>query len=284
MDKTAAAMVSSTIIDALFATPQIDGRYSDAQMAYFGELGRRRPLVLFAFAPRSAGTFLRTAAIIATDGRLMRFVHAEGERDASLYLPILLAYFEGHYTTDVAVTHMHMQANTANCNMLDAFDLRPIIMLRSIPDMLSSLWSFLDQDEPLGFSFLKPADFADKSEAEKADLMIDVIGPWYVQYFVGWKRYAEEQPARVCVLDFADLRDDPAGVLEQLLAHARAPCSYAICEQSIASARALGSSFRCNPGRTPHAFGPERLERLSRLFGLYPELAGWRAHLLPPTV
>jgi hypothetical protein len=283
MNAPVTSTLSSAILEALFSPPQIDGNFVAAQAEFLRSMGQRRPLVLFAFAPRSAGTFFRTAAIDAINGQLMRFVHAEGGRDATLYLPTLLAYFSGSYTANIGVTHVHMQANTANRHMLDIFDLRPVIMLRSIPDMLSSLWRFLEQDNPLGFSFLKPMDFASKTDAEKADLMIDVIGPWYVQYFAGWKRYAEEQPERVCVLDFSWLQDDPADALEQALAHARAPSSYEMCQTAIASTRAQGASFRCNPGQPVQDFGAERLARLSRLYGLYSELESWRGELLPHT-
>jgi len=213
MDK--APLLRPALIDALFALPDIEGRFSDVQNQFLHAQGQRRPLVLIASAPRSAGTFLRAAAIEAVDGQLMRFVQAEGGRDATLYLPTLLAYFEGLYATDIAVTHVHMPASDANRHMMDALDLRPIIMLRSIPDMLSSLWTLLGEGAPLGFSFLKPSDFAHKSETDMADLMIDVMGPWYVQYFAGWKRYAEDVAGRVCVLDFADFSGDPAGALEQ---------------------------------------------------------------------
>ena len=44
---------------------------------------------------RAAGTFLRTAAVAAIDGQLIRVVHAQGGRDGQPYLPLFIAYYLG---------------------------------------------------------------------------------------------------------------------------------------------------------------------------------------------
>ena len=54
--------------------------------------------MVLAFAPKAAGTYLRSAAIAAMDGQLVRTVHAQGGRDASFYLPTFLLYYAGGYS------------------------------------------------------------------------------------------------------------------------------------------------------------------------------------------
>jgi hypothetical protein len=151
-----------TATSAILANPRIDGAFEGAFGDYARALGARRPLVLLAFAPKSAGTFFRSAVIEAIDGQLGRIVHAEGGRDPVPYLPYLLSYFMGGVTADTLVTHVHMPASTANRHIIEAFDLKPIIMLRSIPDMLASFLDMLEKDPatPIGLSFLVPDDFA----------------------------------------------------------------------------------------------------------------------------
>lgn len=275
-------------IDALFVSPSLDGAFDGLLGDLAAELGHRRPLVLIAFAPRTAGTFLRTAAIEAIDGQLMRFVHAEGGRDASLYLPWLVAYFSGALTADTAVTHVHMQAATANRNFMDAFDLHPCVMRRSIPDSLRSLLAMMEDDPgmPIGFSFLMPPGFAALTQAERADALIDLMGPWYAQYYASWKAYADETPGRVLITDYVDFCDDPAGVLELILAHARDPRPFTTCDRAIAAVWQEREKFRCNrerPHHTAPAFTPAQRERLARFVSYYPTLEAWRGVLLSST-
>jgi hypothetical protein len=84
------------------------------------------------------------------------------------------------------VAHMHMQALPANRRFLEVFGIRPVIMLRPIPNMLASYWDMLAASEEArgeGLNCSIPAEFPEFSPAGKADFMIDTIAPWYVGYF-----------------------------------------------------------------------------------------------------
>jgi hypothetical protein len=131
-------------IQALFELPDREGVFPASVKNYLLDLGRRRPAVVLAFAPKVAGTFLRSAVIRASGGDLVRIVHAQGGRDAQPYLPTLIGYFGGGVTAGPLVAHVHLQAFGANMRLFEAFDIRPIIMIRSVPDMLAKrriFWS-----------------------------------------------------------------------------------------------------------------------------------------------
>ena len=56
--------LSSDVTNAAFTIPACDGRF-DADFAdYLSDLGALRPSVLLAFAPKAAGTYLRSAASV----------------------------------------------------------------------------------------------------------------------------------------------------------------------------------------------------------------------------
>lgn len=288
MNDSPADILGSDAINAIFTSPAIDGRFEGLLAEVAASLGRRRPLVLLAFAPRTAGTFLRTAAIEAAGGQTMRFVHAEGGRDGALYLPWLIAYFSGCLTKDIAVTHTHMPASAAARYIIDAFDMRPTFMRRSIPDSLRSLLAMIEDDEtvPVGFSFLVPPGFTQMSPQLRADIMIDFVGPWFVQFYASWKAYAEAKPERVLILDYDEFCETPADTLEQLLAHARVPQPYARCMAAIETVWEERALFRCNRGR-PHRTAPPftaaQLTRLERFAACYETLDDWRDVLLTPS-
>lgn len=285
--------LGSAALNALFAQPRIDGKFEGDLAKVARDLGRRRPVVLFAFPPKSAGTYFRAAAMFATGGELVRIVHAEGGRDPAPYLPTLVAYYLGGVTTGPLVTHIHMQATTGNRHFLDAFDIRPVVMMRSVPDMLASLWDMVEADPrtPFGLSFLVPEEFPNMSRPHKADFFIDMMGPWYAAYFASWLHYHEDHPEKVCVLQYRDFKEDPADALECALEHAGVARSYDECEAALQKAWVNREKFRYNRGvngRGGDYFSEDQIQRVARMLSHYDviepymdELLSHGAHTVP---
>src|SRR5262249_30106448 len=187
---------------------------------------------LLAFAPKTAGTFFREAALRALNGHLVRLVHAQGGRDGTLYLPSVLFNLLD-VDSPPPVGHVHMQALTANVNFMDALGLKPIIMLRDLPDTLASFLDMLEKDPTAraeGLNCQVPANFLSFARARKLDFLIEVIAPWYASYFATWKTYADEAEDAVCVLDYRHFRHSPGESLEAALTHAGFAVSTEDCE------------------------------------------------------
>jgi hypothetical protein len=271
---------------AAFAMPHCDGSFDVEFEHYLRELGETRLSVVLAFAPKAAGTYLRSAAIVATGGQLVRTVHAQGGRDASFYLPAFLAYYTGGFPARTLVTHVHMQALPANRHFIEALDLKPVIMLRAIPDMLASYWDMLEIDHLSPDNWLNlrvPAEFIAMSAEAKGDFMIEMFGPWFVSYFATWLDYAAAAPRRVLMLDYDDFRCDPVTALERLLAHSGMPCSREACQVALDAVWEERADFRFNQGvsgRGRARFTPEQIAKLERQLAFYPNLAKMRDRLI----
>src|SRR5581483_3844572 len=72
---------------AAFSVAACDGAYEPDFANYLAELGESRPAVVLVFPPQAAGTYLRSAAIVATSGALVRTVHDHGGLDPRFSLP-----------------------------------------------------------------------------------------------------------------------------------------------------------------------------------------------------
>ncbi|HUJ02484.1 MAG TPA: hypothetical protein VLW75_02525 [Rhizomicrobium sp.] len=263
------------LIRAAFAQPASDGSFQGALGDYLGLLGTRRPAVIFAFPPKAAGTFLRSAAIEAIDGQLVRVVHAQGGRDAQFYLPTFLAYYSGGLTTKTLVTHVHMQALKANTHFLDVFDLKPIVMMRPILDMLASYWDMLDTDPAArreGLNCMIPHDFMSFPRDRKADYLIEILAPWYAGYYATWLGYARAEPGRTCILNYAAFLNDPAKALGEALAHANVARPPEVCERAIANVWNERVHHRFNrgvEGRGKSYFTWRHIDRVARMLDYY---------------
>jgi len=273
---------------AAFSQPNHDGSFPPDFGAYLSELGQSRPSIVLAFAPKAAGTYLRSAAIAAVGGKLVRTVHAQGGRDASFYLPTFLMYYAGGFPSEPLVTHVHMQALPANRHFIEAFGLKPAVMIRSIPDMLTSYADMLEPDplSPENWLNIKvPENYPTLDDEAKGDFLVEMMGPWYASYFATWADYAACAPGRVLVLRYDELRADPVAVLEGLLIHSGLPRSTERCKAALKEAWEERENFRFNkgvPGRGRARFTDRQIAQLKRQVDFYPELAAWRDALIPP--
>jgi hypothetical protein len=274
-------------INIVFKQPQPDGRFDGEPRTHLLRLGKKRPCVILAFPPKAAGTYFRTAIIVAVNGQLVRVVHAHGGRDATPYLPTFVAYFAGGISARTLVSHIHMQALPANINFLEMFGIRPIVMKRSIPDMLASYWDMLMKDPAAmldGLNCRIPENFRHFSHEKKADFLIDILGPWYASYFATWMEYAQDDPSAVCVLTYREFCEDPAGTLQRAVAHVGLPRSHEECSKALDKVWERRDQFRFNKGQTEGRsggyFSPDHIARLGRMLDFYPILAAHRAELL----
>jgi len=279
-------VLDAASVNVLFHQPKPDGSYDGNARMHLRELGKKRPCVLLAFPPKAAGTYFRTAVIAAVGGQLVRVVHAQGGRDATPYLPTFVNYFNGGVSERTLVSHIHMQALPANINFLESFGIRPIIMTRSIPDMLASYWDMLMKDPKAmqdGLNCRIPPNFRQMPDTQKGDFMIDIMGPWYASYFATWLEYADDAPDQVCVLDYSEFTDDPAGTLMRAVAHVGLPRSREECEKALGIVWERRDQYRYNKGETGRSaryFAPAQIARLARMLDFYPNLKSHRDTLL----
>lgn len=273
---------------AVFSSLQVDGTYQPEVAEYLREMGQTRPSVVLAFAPKAAGTYLRTAAIAAVDGQLTRTVHAQGGRDAQFYLPSFLMYYAAGFPGRPLVTHAHIQALPANRHFMEALDLKPVIMVRSVPDMLLSYLEMVESDPAAPENWLNiqiPQAYADFSDEKKGDFVIDMLGPWYASYFATWLEWAR-QDGRVLVLDYDEFRADPRKNLESLLLHSRFQVSPERCQAALDEVWEERRTFRYSQGvsgRGRARFTPAQIDRLRRMLAYYPVLEPWMDRLIPAT-
>ncbi len=277
----------SQATDAVFTPLAGDGVFDPDIAKYLGELGEARPCVVLAFPPKAAGTFLRSAAISALGGQLVRTVQAQGGRDASFYLPTFILYYTRGIPARPLVTHVHMQALAANRHFIEALDLKPVVMIRALPDMLASYLEELE-DQPLRpdkwLNIKVPGGYPGFSDERKGDFIIEMMVPWYVSFFSTWLDYAGTD-GRVLFLNYDDFRAEPAATLETVLAHSRLPRSREACQAALDEVWRERAAFRYNrgvSGRGRARFTPAQLDRLRRMIDYYTDLAPLVDRLIPP--
>lgn len=280
-----ALVIDGNIVQAVFAQPSPDGAFEGEALSYLRGVGARRSILFLAFAPKAAGTFFRQVTMHAINGALYRASHAQGGRDGTPYLPNFLAYYLDKDLPEIVV-HTHMQAFTANRELLSAFGIRPVIMLRNIPDMLASFWDMLETDPVARAQCLNcvvPDSFVELSHAQKAHFILDVIAPWYASYFASWKSFVDEAAEQVCVLRYQDFCRSPENSIQMALAHAGFAVSRDACTEALGKVWPRRNDFRYNKGTVGRAksyFDARQLAEIARKLSHYPQLKEWAPDLM----
>lgn len=267
---------------AIFTLPGTDGRFDPKIVAYLNRLGQRRRSVLLAFPPKAAGTFLRSAVAEVLGGHVRRIVHALGGRDAVPSLTAYVFYLLGGRPASPMVAHAHMQALPANQHLIEALDLKPVVMMRSIPDMLCSYLDMLNSEPITPNHWLNaeiPPGFPDFGDAKQADFVIDMMAPWYASYYATWLEYATRSPTRICMLQYVDLRRDPVSTLARLLRHSGLERSHEDCARALSAVWHGRTKYRFNRGEVGRGLKRFTEVHLRRLRTMLSDYYGLDAHL-----
>jgi tetratricopeptide (TPR) repeat protein len=172
------------------------------------QLGRH---IFIACVPKSASTFLKNLLVNLTAFQDVFMVYAAGQNEHELYLPTVREF--AHFDT---VTQQHCRASDANVQIMQAFEIRPVVLVRNIFDSVMSLLDFYNKSGAFWNSYFR-ADFLSLDEETKIDLLIDNVIPWYFQFVASWDLVEKQRRLDIHWLTYEDLiADKPAAVLDLL--------------------------------------------------------------------
>ena len=227
------------------------------------QLGRH---LFIACVPKSASTFLKNLLVNVTGYRDLFTVYAAGQSEHELYLPTLRE--SAHLDT---VTQQHCRASDANVHLMQAFGIRPVVLVRNIFDSVMSLLDFYNQGAFQNSYFR--ADWPALDEETKIDLLIENVIPWYFQFVASWDLADKQQRLEVHWLSYEDLiADKPASVLKVLEFYGLGAARRGV-EKRIAEIEAEERKIRFNKGiagRGRAGLNNQQKEQIRRLARYYP--------------
>lgn len=221
--------------------------------------------LLIACMPKSGSTFLLAALRALTGWPEAHFAYAYMQNEQEIYLPNVLQVARDH-----TVTKIHCRATGPNTQILQAFDIRPIVLVRSFPDIVVSLSDFFDQGATVNTFFGDIWPTLD--EQGKYDLIIDHVMPWYAGFYASWERAQRLGRLNCLFVIYREMvADKPAMVarIADFLGLHKTPeeCAAAV---SAVDGNAAGTRFnRGIVGRGTRTLSTEQIARLRRLVTIY---------------
>lgn len=170
-------------------------------------LGRH---IFIACVPKSGSTFLKNALLSITGYRDAFMVYTPGQFEQDLYLPTVdsVADFD-------TVTQQHCRASDANVQLMQAFGIRPVVLIRNIFDSVVSLLDFYNGGA-FSNSFFR-TDYPDLDEQTRIDLLIDNFVPWYFQFVASWDLVEKRGLLDLMRLGYEDLIADKPKAVTRVL-------------------------------------------------------------------
>ncbi len=203
------------------------------------KLGRH---IFITCSPKSGSTFLKNVLVGVTKFRDVFSVFAALQNEHELDMPQLARF--GDINT---VTQQHARASEANIQLMQAFGIRPVILVRNIFDTTMSLLDFYRK----GFTFstfFERDEFRTFDEEQQIDLLIEFAIPWYFQFVASWQRAEREKRLEVLWLTYEEMIADKAATVERILAFHGISAPRTEIERQIALTEADSDRNRFNKG------------------------------------
>jgi tetratricopeptide (TPR) repeat protein len=227
------------------------------------QLGRH---IFIACVPKSASTFLKNLLVNLTGYRDLFTVYAAGQSEHEIYMPTLRD--SAHLDT---VTQQHCRASDANVHLMQAFGIRPVVLVRNIFDSVMSLLDFYNKGA-FQTSYFR-ADWPLLDEETKIDLLIENVIPWYFQFVASWDLAEKQKRLEVHWLSYEDLvADKPSSVLKVLEFYDLGASRRGV-EQRIGEVESEERKIRFNKGVTGRGrsgLNDRQKELIRRLTRYYP--------------
>jgi tetratricopeptide (TPR) repeat protein len=227
------------------------------------QLGRH---IFIACVPKSASTFLKNLLLNVTCYRDLFAVYAAGQTEHEIYLPTLREY------ADVdTVTQQHCRASDANIHLMQAFAIRPVVLVRNIFDSVMSLLDFYDKGA-FQTSYFR-ADWPALDRETKIDLLIENVVPWYFQFVASWDLAEKQKRIELQWLTYEELVADKLSSVLKVLEFYGLGASRTGVEQRIREIESEGRKNRFNKGlkgRGARGLTEQQKEQIRRLTKFHP--------------
>jgi Sulfotransferase domain len=202
------------------------------------QLGRH---IFIACVPKSASTFLKNILLRLTAYRGLFPTYSPWQTEQEIYLPAMIEHADVN-----TVTQQHCRASEANIQIMQAFKVRPVILVRNIFDAIVSMTDFYRQGAYFNSYFR--AEFPLLDEKKQVDMLINNVVPWYLQFVSSWQLAEREGRLEIYWLEYEELTENKVESVQQLLEFYGLGTYRGAVEKSVAEIESEKRRNRFNKG------------------------------------
>jgi hypothetical protein len=227
-------------------------------------VSKTRTHILVASMPKSGSTFLSDVIASLPDFRRARLSPTYDQREQELDEYCLEQADAFNY-----VAQQHVRYSGWTQRMLDRYEIKPVVLVRNIFDIIVSLRDHLRNEGPVWFNFFVEPQHTTLDDATLELMIARLAIPWYINFYMGWR-----QIPGVMFVTYEALIADPDQTVREVLAFAGADLPPSDVTLALKRVRALEES-RLNVGVVGRgaALRPETINAVLDLIDFYPAAA-----------
>ena len=173
---------------------------------------KKKHHIFISCTPKSGSTYLLRILEQLLGYEVRIFIAAFDRTEQDIFEPKIM-----NNLTINTVTHQHTRCTDNNIRLLKKHDIKPVILTRNIFDSVISMRNHMLQEPenswwPMGYI---DHNFYELPITKQYDFVIDLILPWYLNFYVSWERY--ESKEQVLWITYEELFADKTGTLKRIL-------------------------------------------------------------------
>jgi Sulfotransferase domain len=169
--------------------------------------GSQKHHFLLACMPKSGSTFLSEVIGNLPDFRKVSLVNDYDRREQELSLERLVFCNRYNY-----VSQLHVRNHTYTEYLANRFNLKQIVLIRDIFDIVVSIRDHLNREGPVFPMGYMDDTVKDRTDNEIHHLIADMLIPWYINFYATWYHSNNR-----LIVNYQDLNSSPEKVLREIL-------------------------------------------------------------------
>lgn len=194
--------------------------------------------ILLACFPKSGSTYLAGVFGLLPGYVKAPLVAGYGRREQELSVEKLLIAHRAHGNY---IAQHHVRCSAATERLIERFSLKPVVLVRNIFDVIASIEDHLRGEAPVISQAYVPEDIRDWDEERVRHFIVDMIVPWYLNFFASWSEFDDK-----LLVTYEDINADVIGVVGRMSDHYRLNLAEGDIRAAVARANGPGADTRRN--------------------------------------
>lgn len=163
--------------------------------------------ILIACMPKSGSTYLSTIISNLPKYRRVRLVPAWGAREQELDAYRLRINSIFNY-----VAQNHVRYSEYTRLLIIRYKLKPVVLVRNIFDIVCSTRDHFKIESITGPAAYVPRDILNLSDEHIEDFIVNMIIPWYFNFYLSWKECSDS-----ITVNYDELSNNPEGLIRNIV-------------------------------------------------------------------
>ncbi|MEM9773001.1 MAG: sulfotransferase domain-containing protein [Chloroflexota bacterium] len=216
--------------ETISRTNLIIGEAEVSDDAIYNMISTSRNHLWLIAAPKSGSTWLSRILLNYLEWPEVSLIYHYDHREQEVDVRKLLS----HKDENIFTPNQHCRVSSATLDFIKKARVSPVLLVRNIYDsVFSNLDHYNSESVQTPMAFMDNHNWEKLSDSKKVNYLVDLLVPWYFNFYAGWFSSELKKSGELCVLTYEELKEDPFTATSKVLNHFHIEISDAKLKSSI---------------------------------------------------